>query len=174
MKKNVLKRWFGLMGMVMILTVTACAKKQPDSFQNEMQQNVNILQDENQQGNEEKEQMEHVNSEFYAGANLQGSVVEFTDNGFQLSAAEIIKEEGGDVMVQAAPGEENAEDLVTITYSSDVTFEVITMDSASLAEISREATDKQSIKRQTSVLVFGSCQDTYHWTADKVIIMRWK
>ena len=77
-------------------------------------------------------------------------------------------------MVQAAPGAENEEDLVTITYASDVTFEIITMDSSSLTEISREDTDKQSVKKQSDVLVFGSCQDTYNWIADKVIIMRWK
>lgn len=86
--------------------------------------------------------------------------MEFSDNGFQLSAVEIIKEEGGDVMVRAAPGAENTEDLVTITYSSDVTFEVIKVDSTNLTEISSEDTDKQSIKTQTSVLVFESCQDT--------------
>ena len=64
--------------------------------------------------------------------------------------------------------------LVTVTYASDVTFEIITMDMASLTEISREGTDKESIKKQTSVLIFGSSQDTYHWTADKVVILRWK
>ena len=53
-------------------------------------------------------------------------------------------------------------------------FEIITMEMASLTEISREGTDKESIKKQTSVLIFGSSQDTYHWTADKVMIVRWK
>lgn len=77
-------------------------------------------------------------------------------------------------MVEAAPGAEQKEDLVTVTYDSDVTFEVITIDKASLTELSREETEKESIKKQTSVLVFGSCQDTYHWTADKVMILRWK
>ena len=76
-------------------------------------------------------------------------------------------------MVQAAPGTEKDEDLISISYASDVTFEIIIMDKASLVEISREAANKESIKKQTSVLIFGSCQDTYHWTADKVIILRW-
>ena len=72
------------------------------------------------------------------------------------------------------PPQIKEEDLVTITYASDVTFEILTMDMASLTEISREGTDKESIKKQTSVLIFGSSQDTYHWTADKVMIVRWK
>ena len=77
-------------------------------------------------------------------------------------------------MEQAAPGAEKEEDLVTITYADGVTFQIITMDSSSLKEISREDTEKASVKKQSSVLVFGSCQDTYHWTAEKIIIMRWK
>lgn len=111
---------------------------------------------------------------FFKEANLQGSVVEFSDSGFKMSVAEIAKEGDGEVMAEAAPGAEKEEDLVTITYAFDVTFEIITMDAASLTQISREDTDKESVKKQTSVLIFGSCQDTYHWTADKVVILRWK
>ncbi len=36
------------------------------------------------------------------------------------------KEGDGEVMVEAAPGAEKEEDLVTITYASDVTFEILT------------------------------------------------
>ena len=35
-------------------------------------------------------------------------------------------------------------------------------------------TDKESVKKQSSVCVFGSCQDTYQWTADKILILRWQ
>lgn len=182
MKKKMYKRFVGLAGMTMavLMCFTGCSQEPSESTKLDVFPIVNDSTDSKSDSGQEQTQQEQTaqgeqgKSDFYAGADLQGSVVEFADNGFQLSAAEIIKEEGGDVMVQAAPGEENTEDLVTITYSSDVTFEVITMDSASLAEISREAADKQSIKKQTNVLIFGSCQDTYHWTADKVIIMRWK
>lgn len=183
MKKRMYKKLIGMvaMSMMTMLCFTACSKAAPESPKVDVQQIVNdekdidsVQENSNEQEQQVQEQQKTENTDFYAGADLQGSVVEFSDSGFMLSAAEIIKEDEGDVMVQAAPGAENSEDLVTITYSSDVTFEIITMDSASLAEISREDADKQSIKKQTSVLVFGSCQDTYHWTADKVIIMRWK
>ena len=168
MKKRMYKKLVA-MSMMTMLCFTACSKAAPESPKVDVQQIVNDEKD-----IDSVQENSTENTDFYAGADLQGSVVEFSDSGFMLSAAEIIKGDEGDVMVQAAPGAENSEDLVTITYSSDVTFEIITMDSASLAEISREDADKQSIKKQTSVLVFGSCQDTYHWTADKVIIMRWK
>lgn len=184
MKKKMYKKLAGMAGMSMMafMCFTGCSQETPESSKWDVQQIVNdekdadsVKENQNEQIQEEQPmQEEQGKSDFYAGADLQGSVVEFSDGGFELSAAEVIKEDEGSAMVQAAPGAENEEDLVTITYSSDVTFEIITMDSASLTEISREDTDKQSIKKQTNVLVFGSCQDTYHWTADKVVIMRWK
>lgn len=203
MKKKMYKKFVGLAGMTMVtlMCLTGCSQETPESTKLDTYPIVNdstsnagdkqqeqIQQEQITQGEQGKsdfyagadlqgssqEKPEQEDSDYFAEADLQGSVVEFSDSGFELSAAEVIKEDEGEVMVQAAPGAENEEDLITITYSSDVTFEIITMDSASLTEISREDTDKQSIKKQTSVLVFGNCQDTYHWTADKVIIMRWK
>lgn len=180
MKKKSCKKLAVLAGMIMmvLLCCTACSGETPESPKADVQgqqetEKSDFYAGADLQGNSQ-EKPEQEDSDYFAEADLQGSVVEFSDSGFELSAAEVRKEDEGEVMVQAAPGAENEEDLITITYSSDVTFEIITMDSASLTEISREDTDKQSIKKQTSVLVFGNCQDTYHWTADKVIIMRWK
>lgn len=176
MKKKIYKKLVGIAGMsiMVLLCCTACSQEQPENPKGEVQQNVDAWEEDNRQENGNVEQEEQSDSGFYAGADLQGSVVEFSDSGFKMSVAKNIKVDGGELMVQAAPGAENEEDLVTITYASDVTFEIITMDSTSLTEISREDTDKQSVKKQSDVLVFGSCQDTYNWIADKVIIMRWK
>lgn len=178
------------LGMAVMLGCTACADWQTGKTDDDVNQSVN-MENVNQSVNVEKETgdtqenqeiNQYVNSEdsdksdsnFFREADLQGSVVEFSDSGFEMSIAVTTKEGGGEVMVEAAPGAEKEEDLVTITYDSDVTFEILTMDMASLTEISRECTDKESIKKQTSVLVFGSSQDTYHWAADKVMIVRWK
>lgn len=181
MRKYFCKKAFGIVGlsMAVIIGCIACAGGQSDIPYTDGNKSVNS---EKQAGdmqetdkNENLPGTDQSDSGFYDGADLQGSVVEFSDDGFSMSVAEIIKEDdGGEVMVEAAPGAEQKEDLVTITYASDVTFEVITIDKASLTELSREETEKESIKKQTSVLVFGSCQDTYHWTADKVMILRWK
>ena len=162
--------------MAIILGCTACADGKSDKMDADVNQSVIVEKE-----TEDTQENQYVNSaapdksdlNFFKEADLQGSVVEFSDSGFKLSAAEISKENGGDVMVQAAPGTEKDEDLISISYASDVTFEIIIMDKASLVEISREAANKESIKKQKSVLIFGSCQDTYHWTADKVIILRW-
>ena len=192
MKNYFGKKVLGLagMGMAVMLGCTACADWQTGKTDGDVNQSVN-MENVNQSVNVEKETgdtqenqeiNQYVNSEdsdksdsnFFREADLQGSVVEFSDSGFEMSIAVTTKEGDGEVMVEAAPGAEKEEDLVTITYASDVTFEILTMDMASLTEISREGTDKESIKKKTSVLIFGSSQDTYHWTADKVMIVRWK
>lgn len=192
MKNYFGKKVLGLagLGMAVMLGCAACADWQTGKTDGDVNQSVN-MENVNQSVNVEKETgdtqenqeiNQYVNSEdsdksdsnFFREADLQGSVVEFFDSGFEMSIAVTTKEGDGEVMVEAAPGAEKEEDLVTITYASDVTFEILTMDMASLTEISREGTDKESIKKQTSVLIFGSSQDTYHWTADKVMIVRWK
>ena len=33
---------------------------------------------------------------------------------------------------------------------------------------------KKGVKKQSGVCVFGSCQDTHNWTADKILILRWQ
>ena len=45
---------------------------------------------------------------------------------------------------------------------------------SSQAETSREDTDKSSIKKDTDVNIFGTCQDEKHWIVDKVVITRWQ
>nr|WP_300841003.1 hypothetical protein [uncultured Acetatifactor sp.] len=115
------------------------------------------------------------NGAFLYGANLYGDVVAFSDEGFSLSPAMTEKVEGGgEVMEQVAPGSESDEDNIQITYTDNTVFQIVILSWSSQSEVSREDTDKESIKKQSSVCVFGSCQDTYHWTADKILILRWQ
>ena len=110
--------------------------------------------------------------EFLEGANLQGTVVEFSETGFTLSPAST--EADGKVLAEAAPGSESDENNVQITYTDNTVFQIINYSKDSLSELSREDTDKESVKKQSSVAVFGSCQDAYHWTADKILIIRFQ
>lgn len=112
---------------------------------------------------------------FLYGANLQGDVVEFSDEGFSLSPATTEKVEGGgEVMAQAAPESESDENNIQITYTDNTIFQIVNLSRSLQSEVSREDTDKESVKKQTSVCVFGSCQDAGHWTADKILILRWQ
>lgn len=110
--------------------------------------------------------------EFLEGARLQGTVVEFSETGFTLTPA--TTEADGKVLAEAAPGSESDENNVQITYTDNTVFQIINYSKDSLSELSREDTDKESVKKQSSVAVFGSCQDTYHWTADKILIIRYQ
>lgn len=111
----------------------------------------------------------------FDGADLEGSVVEFSETGFTLSPATTETDEGGGMeMAQAAPGSENAEDNIQITYTDNTVFQIVNLSASSQSEISREDTDKDTVKKQSGVCVFGSCQDTHNWTADKILILRWQ
>lgn len=110
--------------------------------------------------------------EFLEGANLQGTVVEFSETGFTLSPAST--EEDGKVLAEAAPGSESDEDNIQITYTENTVFQIMNFSMDSQSVLSREDADKESVKKQSSVCVFGSCQDTYHWTADKILIIRYQ
>lgn len=149
--------------------------QQPENQQPENQQPENqqpeSQQPENQKSNTNKEQGAE---EFDVQADLEGSVYEFTKAGFSLSPAESYEDGEGLVMEQAAPGAEDTSNLVTITYADSCTFQIVVMDAASLKQVSREDTTSESIKKQTQVRVYGNCQDTTHWTADRIVIVRWQ
>ena len=132
------------------------------------------VQNSGQEDTENPENLENPSSSWYfENADLQGHVVEFSEDGFTLSAGEKYEVDGGGVYVEAVPGTEDQDSLITISYSENVIFEVITMDAASNTMISRETVGKETVKKESSVLVFGTCQDTKNWTADRVVIIRW-
>lgn len=112
---------------------------------------------------------------FYDGANLSGRVVDFTDTGFTITPRTlIVYEDGSSEGGIAAPGYESEETNIHITYAEDVVFQVIYFSMGSQTEISREDADKNSIKKETDVNIFGTCQDEKNWIADKVVITRWQ
>ncbi|MCH5340262.1 MAG: hypothetical protein J1E01_02225 [Acetatifactor sp.] len=119
-------------------------------------------------GQEETEN--HSSDWYFENTNLTGNVVDFLEDGFTLSPA--IEGDGGKELAIAVPGTEDPDSLVTISYSENIIFEVITMDWASNTMISRETADKETVKKQSYVLIFGTCQDTRNWTADRVVIIR--
>lgn len=112
---------------------------------------------------------------FFDGANLEGDVVEFSETGFSLSPATTeTVEGGGKIMEIAVPGLESDENMIQIAYTDDTVFQIVNLSASAQSEVSREDADKESVKKQSSVCVFGSCQDSRHWTADKILILKWQ
>ena len=117
----------------------------------------------------------HEEGVFYDGANLSGRVVDFSDAGCTITPRTLIINEDGSMEGGiAAPGYESEETNIHITYADDVIFQVIYFSMGSQTEISREDTDKNSIKKETDVNIFGTSQDDKQWIADKVVIIRWQ
>ena len=112
---------------------------------------------------------------FYDGANLSGRVVDFSDTGCTITPRNMILNEDGSMEGGvAAPGHESEETNIHITYAEDVVFQIVYFSMGAQTELSREDTDKSSIKKETDVDIFGACQDEKHWVADKVVITRWQ
>ena len=190
--KTMWKKAIGIIcaGGLSVICLAGCGKDTADSPKiptQEIQQN-NVV-DEAQANNNTADDAAQANNntaddgasgsrgdgEFTYGANLQGHVVEFSETGFSLSPATTeIDAEGGQVLAAEESGAENDEGNIQITYTDNTVFQIVTNSISSQSELSREDTDKESVKKQTEVCVFGSCQDTYHWTADKILILRWQ
>jgi len=114
-------------------------------------------------------------SVYFEGADLNGRVLEFSDTGFTITPIyREVFEDGTSSSWEAALGKEKEEDNIYITYTEESVFEVVYFDMDLQEVSSRENADKSSIKKQTVVYVFGSSEDGKNWTADKVIIQRWK
>lgn len=111
---------------------------------------------------------EKVDAEsLYTSAALRGSVVEFSDGSCTVSAA--VTEEDGKTSVAAAPGHESEDTNVVVTYQEGCVVQIATIyTSTGTAEL--EQASVADIKKQSSVIIYGSFEDTHHVTATKVII----
>lgn len=101
---------------------------------------------------------------------LQGSVAAFSDSGCTVSP---VTNEGENTAVVAAPGNENDETNVTISYKTDCIFQKaninITTGKANISDAS-----VLDIKKQTSLLIYGDFEDTHHLAATKIIIVHYE
>jgi hypothetical protein len=104
-------------------------------------------------------------------ANLRGSVLEFTDNGCLVNQAKDI--EGGAGIKIEAPGMENKDNAVSVTYNPDCEFVIATVNAQS--GVTNVTTGSISdVKKQSEVYLYGEFADTLHFNATKVVIARWE
>ena len=103
----------------------------------------------------------------YASAAMRGFVVEFSDGSCTVSA--VVTEDDGKTGVVAASGYESEDTNVTVTYEEGCVVQIATIyTSTGTAEL--EQASVADIKKQSSVIIYGSFEDTHHVTATKVII----
>lgn len=180
MKTIFWKRAAAIAGVVAVIACTGCTngdagaqEQKPSSSEGSGKGGDTSAEGNGEKGKEKREAGK--DSMFYDDADLQGNVVEFSDSGCKLMPDKVVKDgKGGMGQISAVPGKEKKEDLVTVTYAENVTFWVITMDIEGQTEISREETEKEMLKKQSNILVYGECQDEKHWVAQKIALMRWE
>lgn len=103
----------------------------------------------------------------YSSATMTGSVVEFSDGSCTVSVA--VTEDDGKTGVVAAPGYESEDTNVVVTYQEGCVVQIATIyTSTGIAEL--EQASVADIKKQASVIIYGSFDDTHHVTATKIII----
>lgn len=103
----------------------------------------------------------------YTSAAMTGSVLDFSDVGCTVSVA--VTGDDGKTSIAAAPGHESEDTNVTVTYQEDCVVQIATIyTSTGTAEL--EQASIADIKKQASVIVYGSYEDAHHVTATKIII----
>ena len=149
-----------------ICALTGCGaspNEKPDTSNPIVNSNTN---EENTNGSSENK-----GNDILESANLRGSVLEFTDNGCLVNQAKDI--EGGAGIKIEAPGMENKDNAVSVTYNPDCEFVIATVNAQS--GVTNVTTGSISdVKKQSEVYLYGEFADTLHFNATKVVIARWE
>ena len=145
-----------------ICALTGCGaspNEKPDTSNPIVNSNTN---EENTNGSSENK-----GNDILESANLRGSVLEFTDNGCLVNQAKDI--EGGAGIKIEAPGMENKDNAVSVTYNPDCEFVIATVNAQS--GVTNVTTGSISdVKKQSEVYLYGEFADTLHFNATKVVI----
>ncbi|MDO4468909.1 MAG: chitinase [Bacillota bacterium] len=105
-------------------------------------------------------------------ANLIGDVLEFTEDGCLLNQAK--ETDGGAGLQMEAPGMENKDNAVSVTYNPDCEFVIATLSKQSGSVTNVTTGSVSDVKKQSSVYLYGEFTDTNHFNATKVVIARWE
>lgn len=130
-------------------------------------------------GNNSKETPDEDNSnavgsmdadEMIAASDLQGSVTGFSDNGCTITP--VTSSNDGETAITADGYEDEAE-KINIKYGDNCIFQRAVMSIATGKATVSEAA-KADIKKKTSLLLYGSFDDTENFTATKAVIVQYE
>lgn len=110
--------------------------------------------------------------EMLNSANLNGSVLDFSDLGCSVTPVEIIENGAGSQV--SADGYENEDNTVTVNYNSDCEFIIATLSGETNSITSMTNGSASDVKKQSQIFVYGNYVDTYTLNADKIIIARFE
>lgn len=103
----------------------------------------------------------------FAGCTLSGTVNEFSNDGCKLTPT--IQE--GNTASQAAPGYEEESELVNIIYDEGCIFQIAYVNLVNGA-VTYEASSTEDVKKQTSLIIYGTYDSGNNLVADHIYIYR--
>lgn len=159
--KNSKKVTRGLMLVLCLLAMTGCEIKSTDnSFTTNSANNSN-----NVNGNSL--------AQLSANATLEGGVVEFTKKGCTVSPTKTEDADGGEIAYQAAPGMDNNEDNIEITYQDGCVFQLAVINPTT-GKFKISNISKDDVKKQSQIFIYGDYQNDGQISASKIVITRYE
>ena len=166
--------------MMLLVTCAGCgSRSKPEAFQPEQsqpeqsqpEQQPEQQQPETQNGETDKNSSEDVNpangEELFTISKAQGSVTDFFDGGCKITPTQY----DGDVAYEAAPGYENEDDCITISYNGDCVFQIAYVN-IQTGTATYETANAEDIKKQTSLIICGDYDNDNVLHATRIFIYR--
>lgn len=101
---------------------------------------------------------------------LKGTVTTFSDGVFQVSPT--IEKDGGQTAMEAAPGQAEGMEQITVRYGESCQFQIAEIDASTGAAQFVESSAAE-VKKQTSIAVFGEKQVSGEILATRILITRY-
>lgn len=159
--KNSKKVIRGLLLGLCLLAMTGCEIKSTD---NSLTTN-NVNNSNNVKGNSL--------DQLIANATLEGGVVDFTNKGCTVSPSKTEDADGGEIAYQAAPGMDNNEDNIKITYQEGCVFQLAVINPTT-GKLKISNISKDDIKKQSQIIIYGDYQNASQISASKIVITRYE
>ena len=105
-------------------------------------------------------------------ADLEGAILEI--NGTELVCNPMVTEEVDDGQVAYQMVGDDVETKIYVSCDDNTSYELLKMSRATESAVSLEGIGREQLKKDDSILVYGSATDTEHWTAERVIVIKWE
>lgn len=160
--------------MLLMATCVGCGEQprsenfsqvQQQTQQAQQEQNVNLPSD-NVSNNSEYENPETGDGLFEI-CKLSGTVVEFSEIGCKITPTHY----EDNLAYEAAPGHENQNDLITVTYSKDCTYQIANVN-IQTGKVTYEAASINDLKKQTRLIICGDYDSDNVLYATRIFIYR--
>lgn len=110
-------------------------------------------------------------NELLAAADLEGTVLEFTEHDCKISQTKTETSDGGELAYEADPEKITEDMTVSVQYGENCEVQIATVNQAT-GESVLDTGAFSDIKKESRLFLYGEFADTHHFTATKIIIMR--